>query len=173
MIRTARFLGGLLLVFALQVFAERVAPRAGTVVDLFVVVMVLNALDGNLVAGMLGGLAAGVAADSLGGAVYGLHGFAGTATGFLAAVVARQLVVQQLAIIGLLFAVAAVLDEVLVAILLRFLIADPPAPDLVLLGLRGASSAAIGVASLRIFDTFQGRFTHWRKTRRRRVKMAP
>ena len=121
---------------------------------------------------MFGGLAAGLAADALSGALYGLHGFAGTATGFLIALVARQLVLQQLAIIGLLFAVAGVFHEVLLAGLLRLLLPEPPAPDFAWVGLRAAVSATCGVVAIAAWGSLRRRFSNWRRGRRRRVKMG-
>lgn len=170
--RAVRFLLGLFAVFLLHLVAERFAPPVAGAIDLFVVLIVFNALDGDLPAGMLGGLVAGLAADTLSGALYGLHGFSGTLTGFLAAMVARQLVVQQPAIIGLLFAVAAVFHEVVLAGLLRLLVPQPPAPDFASVGLRGATSALIGAVALASWSVLRARFVNWRQTRRRRVKMA-
>ena len=94
--RAVRFGVALLFVFVVHLVAMRFLPSAARSIDLFLIVIAVNAIDGSLVAAMFGGLAAGLAADGLSGALYGLHGFAGTATGFLIALVARQLVLQQL-----------------------------------------------------------------------------
>ena len=76
------FLAGLFGALILHLVVLRVFPEALRFFDVFVVVLVLNALGGSSLSGMLGGLLVGLVADTVAGTFYGLHGVVGTALGY-------------------------------------------------------------------------------------------
>src|SRR6185369_5251891 len=83
----------------------RLFPVFPQVVDLFLVVVALNALSGNSLAGLLAGMVVGLLYDSLYSHLYGLYGFADTIVGYGTARLAQRLVIQRptgvLAVVGL------------------------------------------------------------------------
>lgn len=93
--RPLKFLGVLTLTVVAHSAMVRMAPGSVEGVDLFLVLIVLNALVGSSLAGLLGGAAAGLARDALSGSVFGLHGFAGTILGYAAARISQRLVVRR------------------------------------------------------------------------------
>jgi rod shape-determining protein MreD len=155
------FIGHLLLL--------RLSPDSSRWIDLFSVVIVLNALSGGPVGAMVGGSLAGLAEDAIAGLVYGLHGFAGTLTGFLVQQGSRLLTVQNGIMVAGIAALALLAQEVVIAALVRVLLADAQTPEplwvLVRAGTTGALAGAVFSASRRS----AGRFALWRRSRQRRV----
>lgn len=116
-------------------------------VDLFVVVVVLHALDGETLPGMFGGLAAGLLHDALSGGLYGLYGFADTLVGYGTARLAQRLVIQRsTGVFGVAAFAAAVQQAVLV--LLAFLLrTDPGLPQPGGVAVRALICGAAGMAA--------------------------
>ena len=79
--RHLKFTGGLLVALAVHLIGVQIYPNFSIAFDVFLVVLVFNALDGNLLAGMLGGLAAGLLADGVTGGLFGLFGVVDTIVG--------------------------------------------------------------------------------------------
>lgn len=108
---------GLVLVLLAHLVGARFIPGFADYADLFLVLAAYKALTGNLVVGMLAGAAAGLTHDVVTGGPYGLHGFADTAVGYLAAFAAQRLVIQRGFSVLLLFCVASSVQILILTVL--------------------------------------------------------
>lgn len=169
--RWLRLLLGLVLVSALHLVLLRLSPGVARALDLHTVLVVLVALEGGPMVGLVGGAIIGLGEDALVGSLYGLHGFANTIIGFLAARLARWVQTQQTSVLGLFFAAGVALKAAVMAGLLLVV-----APQLQLFRafevvVRVAASAAFGLLALLLTEHLRSRFGFWRSSRRRRVKL--
>ena len=114
-------------------------PRA---LDLFLVVTILSALRGNSAAGMLVGLAAGLTADTLSGAPFGLFGFLNTLVGYSTARVCQRLVIQRPSQVFLVSVTAVVLQQALLAVLALLLLDTGALPELVWIPIKAVTCGA-------------------------------
>ena len=169
--RALRFLAGLAGLFLVHVLAVRLIPGFALAIDLFVLILVFHALDGNTLAGMLGGLVVGLAEDSLSGGLYGLHGLAGTVVGYAAARAAQQLVVQQASVVGFFCAIGLVLHELLLTALSRMLFAEAPSPALAWVTVRASTTALLGMLLWVGRARLDRRLEVWRRDRQSRIRL--
>lgn len=171
MLRLAKFLAGVLLALAIELIAGQLHPSGAQAVEPLLVLIVLYAVEGNLVIGMLVGLVAGLVEDRAFSPLIGLHGFSGVLVGYLAARVARQVEIQHTAMIALVGFVAVPLRAVIEALLMRLLLATPPVPEpgwILTQALTTAALAALVVEGGRWAE----RRWHGYRRRRRRVSMG-
>lgn len=122
------FLITLVLALLLQLSLVRMVPALAGRLDFLLVVVILNALGGNSLAGLAGGLLCGLLSDALSGQLYGFYGFADTIVGYSAARIAQLLVTQRPAGLVLLSTGAAALQQVVLALLSLALVPDPELP---------------------------------------------
>lgn len=168
--RTLRFLLGLAAAVLVHALGSQVLPRFPSAVDLFLVLAVLHALDGRLIAGMLGGTVAGLTADGLSGGLFGLNGFVDTIIGYGAALAARRLVIQRASSIALVCAAATVAQQLLLMGLGLALIsqAHPPLTGWMLakVAVNGGLGAVLSVLGSRL----RVRYERWRQSRGSRLR---
>ena len=154
----------------LHVVGVSLFPQFSLAVDLFLVIAVFNAMDGNSAAGMFGGTAAGLVTDGLTGGYFGLFGIANTVVGYGTAITAQRLVIQRPASSLLVFAVAAAAQQlILLGISLLFLPgADLPQYSwiLVKVGTTGVLGGVFYLANRRM----RSRVEMWRRTRKTRIR---
>jgi rod shape-determining protein MreD len=143
-VRSIRFAAGLALAVLVYAAGVRIAPASVQAVDLFLVVAVLNALDGNAFAGLAGGLAAGLAQDALTGGLFGLYGFADTLIGYATARAAQRLVIERASGVLPVVAVATVVQQAVVVGLAWLLLPDPRFPDPRWLAVRALTCGLLG-----------------------------
>ncbi len=125
-----RFLAALALVALVHFAGTRLLPDFPRAIDLFLVATVLTAAGGDSMAGMLGGMVAGLTRDTLSGGLYGLHGFADTIIGYGTARTAQRLIFDRTGVILITLVIATFVQQgVLTALefglLERF---EPPDP---------------------------------------------
>jgi rod shape-determining protein MreD len=171
MLRAARFSAGLAIAFVVHLVLQRLIPESARWIDLFAVVIVLNALGSGPYGAMIGGSVAGLAEDALAGLVYGLHGFAGTLTGFLVVLGSRALTVQQGPVVAAMAALAVLVQEVVIALLVRLLLADAQAPEPRWILLRAAITGLLAGLLYAAGGRLTRRLSSWRIGRRRRVRI--
>ena len=104
--KVLRFVVLLTLVSLLHFLGTRVLPDFPRALDLFLVVTVVTAAGGSSLAGMLGGMSAGLVHDVVSGGLYGRLGFADTIVGYLTARVAQRLMFDRAGVILLTIVVA-------------------------------------------------------------------
>lgn len=145
--RGLRFAAALLAAVLLHVAAVRFFDGFFRVTDLFLVVVVFTALGGTLLAGMLGGLAAGLLTDTLTGGLYGMYGFADSIVGYGAAFAAHRLVIQRATAVWLVFSAAAAVQQTVVIGLSMVLLEDPALPGFLPVVLKVVVTGVLGAAS--------------------------
>lgn len=93
--KPALVVAGVLLALALQTTVAPFLFSQGGTIDLVLVVVVWTALQFGPAAGLLTGMAAGLAQDALSGGIIGVGGFAKTLVGFGAGVFGSQFIVTN------------------------------------------------------------------------------
>ncbi len=169
--KLAGYLAALFLAVVVHVVLQRFLPPVARVVDPFMVLVVVFALEAKPLGGMVAGTAAGWTKDALTGSFFGLHGVALTILGFVVARIARSVTANQPAVIGLLLAIGVLVESATLLILLRLLSRDAPPPELLWVGARAGITALIGVVVVLSAGRSLRRFEHWRRIRKRRVKL--
>lgn len=144
--RFLKFVAGLALAALLHFAGARVIPDFSQAVDLFLLVVALEARHGSPMAGMFAGLAAGLLADGLSGGPYGLYGFADTAVGFGIARAAQQLVVQRTTGLAGVFAAGAAAQQAILAALALVFRDHAELPDPLWLLVKVGTTALLGLA---------------------------
>jgi rod shape-determining protein MreD len=94
-VKAAAVLAGVLVALALQTTVAPFLFARGGTTDLVLVVVVWTALQFGPAAGLLTGMAAGLAQDALSGGIIGVGGFAKTLVGFMAGVFGSQFIVTN------------------------------------------------------------------------------
>jgi len=161
--RLVRLLAALALALAVTVAGARAVPGFPAWFDFFLVVTLSVARRGRPGQALGTGVAAGWIADALSGGPFGLHGLADSAVGYATALVAQRLVVERTSSLALVFAAGAAVQGGLLAALGRLVVPGGTAPSPLALGVRIATTAAIGVA----WNVIARR---WSTRRRRRRK---
>lgn len=121
-----RFTVALVLAALIHFYGVRLVPGFAAMVDLFIVAVVLNALRGNSLAGLAGGVVAGLVQDALAGGPYGLYGFADTLVGYATARVSQRLILQKASAALLAVVVATLVQLGVLAALTHFLLPARP-----------------------------------------------
>ena len=168
--RSLRFAMALAVATLLQVAGVSLFPQFFLTVDLFLVIVVFNAMDGNSAAGMFGGTVAGLVTDGLTGGYFGLFGIANTAVGYGTAITAQRLVIQRPASSLLVFAVAAAAQQLILLGISLLFVADAELPQyswiLVKVGTTGVLGGVLYLANRRM----RSRVEMWRRTRKTRIR---
>lgn len=139
-------------------------------VDLLLVVVVWIALASGPGAGQIVGMVAGFLADGLAGGLYGLQAIANTVVGYGAAVV-RQRVVLQRGVLILVFAGAALVQQLVVALLQFLLVAEPEVASLPSVLARVVATAAVGALLLSLEGRVQSGWRGWQRRRHSRLRL--
>jgi len=169
--RILRFAAGLVIATFVEVLGLRFFAPFCQVVDPFLILVVYTSLEAPPAWSMLGGSAAGLSQDALTGGLYGLHGFADTLVAWIAARLKQHVVIQRPRQVGLLFALAAGLQQALLAVL-QFL--TVPGSELPGPGTTAAKIAAAGLLGAGLFvatGRLRGGIGEWRRRRSRRLKI--
>lgn len=123
--RWIRFAIGVLLALTLQSLLESLVPNAVAYFDPYIIVVVYYASGGNLTGTILAGLTAGFVQDAFSAAIFGLHAFSLTLSGYLVAFVYSRLLLRGTPAIGMAIFLCVVLGEVTTGVLLRILVLHP------------------------------------------------
>jgi rod shape-determining protein MreD len=145
-------------------------PWFSQAVDLFLVILVFHAMDGNTSAGMLGGCAAGLLTDALTGSPFGLFSLADTVVGYGTAVTAQRLVIQRASSSLLVFSLGAAAQQVLVLGISLLLLPDPEVPEIAWVTVRVATSGILGLGLYLSSTRARGKLDEWRRTRTAKIR---
>lgn len=142
-------------------------PSFGRLVDVFLVVVVLYALEASSLASLFAGLLVGLLHDTLTSGPYGLFGFADTIVGYATARLAQRLVIQRSTGVLALVSFSAVAQQAIVAGLAFLLLPAPELPNPVWVAVRAGVCGLLGMS---IYVTMD----RWRKAAdtRRRGRMS-
>jgi rod shape-determining protein MreD len=171
-VRAGRFAVALALAALLHAAGVRLHPSFAQAVDLFLVLVVLHALDGDSRAGLLGGLAAGTVHDALAGGLFGLFGFADTIVGYGVARLSQRLVIERPSGVLPVAAVAAVVQQAVAVGLAVVLLPDPRLPDPGWLAVRAATSGVLGTALFALGRWWRGGADRRRQRKRERIQLS-
>jgi len=169
--RTARFLLGLLAVTAFQILGQKLFPQFFELVDLFLVLVVYNALVVGPVGSMAGGSVAGLAHDALTGGLFGLFGFADTLVGWAAARLRQRLVVRQPAQVAMLFALAAAVQQLAVVVVTVLMLPSSDFPSPSTMVVRMVTTAGIGTLVFVVAGRSQLYYARWKQNRHKRLRI--
>jgi rod shape-determining protein MreD len=126
---------------------QQLFPGFARAIDVFVVVVVLHALAGNSLSGMLVGLSVGLLYDTLTNGPFGLFGFADTMIGYGTARLAQRLVIQRATGVLAVVSFATVLQQAVLVAVTFLLLPDPALPDPVWVAVKAGACGAIGMAA--------------------------
>lgn len=165
-----RFLIALLAAAGLHFVIGQISPDLTMAADLFLVLVVLVGLEGDLLLGLAAGLIAGLVTDAVTGGLYGLHGFADTIVGYGTAFAAQRLVIRRPPGVFLMFALAAAAQQAILVGLVVLLLSDPALPDLRWTLTKVAVTGVLGVVFVLIRGSWTGRMERWRRSRTSKLK---
>ena len=169
--RGLRFAAALLVATLVHLLGVGLWSGFGLVFDLFLVLAIFNALDGDTFAGLVGGLVAGLIGDAVTGGLYGLHGLADTIVGYGTAFATQRLVVQRPPSVFLVFSLAAALQQLVLATVTLLLLPDPELTAYPWVIAKVASTAVLGVLLFIARREMQARVALWKRTRTARVRL--
>jgi rod shape-determining protein MreD len=168
-VRALRFVLALAAALLAHLLLVALVPPAARIVDPFLLAIVYTAMTTRPGAAAASGAAVGLVHDALTGGLYGLHGFTGTVVGFVMARTARLIDLQKSYYIGLYFACAVLIQQLVLQGLLFLLVQRAEVFSPLDLGLRvvlGAPAGALLVASTeRLGETLRS----WRSRRRAEI----
>lgn len=168
--RSLRFAAALAAAVLLHVAGVSLFPQFSLAVDLFLVIVVFNAMDGNSVAGMFGGMVAGLVADGVTGGYFGLFGLANTVIGYGTALTAQRLVIQRPASSFLVFAVAAAAQQLILLGTTLLFLTDTEIPQYSWILVKVATTGVLGGVLYLANRRMRSRVELWRRTRRTRIR---
>ena len=165
-----RFAAAIIAAVVLHSVGARLWGDFPSAVDLFLVVVVMRALGSSVLTGLLGGLAAGLVADSFTGSLYGLNGFADTILGYSTAYAAHRFVIQRATSVFVLFSLAAALQRGILIGLALVIAPESSIPSffwsLVAVGTTGLLGTVLWASSRRL----SGRWRIWKSFRSSRLQ---
>lgn len=167
--RVLRFSIGLLVALLVHLAGMRLVPHFSLAVDVFLVVLVTKALDGDVVAAIVAGAVVGLFQDTLGGTLYGMFGVADTIVAYATALLAQKVVIQRMSGVVLAFVAAAATQQALLALLAFVLFPDPELPRVGWVALRIAVTALLGGVVFIASRQWRQRYDSWRRNRTARV----
>jgi rod shape-determining protein MreD len=166
-----RFLLGLVAATTLLALGQHVTHGFASWFDPFLVLTIYQGLRHGPAASALGGTATGLLQDTLTAGLFGLHGFANTAVGYLVSWVRQRFVIQQPAQVGILCFLAAAFQTLLLALLQVSMVADGELPDpwstLIRMTTTGILGAVVFDLAGRLFEWER----RWRERRGRRLRL--
>jgi rod shape-determining protein MreD len=169
--RALQFAGALVAALLLHLVGTRLVPEWPLAVDLMLLVVVFNALDGRTFSGLMGGLLAGWVTDALTGQAFGLFGLVDTIIGYSAAFAVQRIVIQRPAGAALLFSLAAACQQGLVLGLSLLLLSAPEIPAYPWLLVKAAVTGVLGGLVFFARQRVLSSVDLWRHTRQTRIRL--
>ena len=165
--QSLKLLAGIALAALAHFVGMSLFPRFGEAVDVFLVVVALNALRGNSLSGLLVGLLVGLLHDTLSSGPFGLLGFADTIAGYVTARLAQRLIIQRATGVLAVVSFVSVLQQAVVTGLAFLLLPNPEVPSPLWVAVRAGACGLAGMAAYVVGS-------HWRRSAeaRRRGRMS-
>ena len=165
--RAAKLFAALAFAVLLHLLGTRLMPSLPLRLDVFLVIVALQALDGSSLTAVLFGLLVGLLQDTLTSGPFGLFGFADTAVAYGMARLAQRLVIQRASGVFAVVCFASLLQQVILAALAFLLMPNPSLPEpLAILEQASIKAVACGVLGMLLY-VGAGRFRSAVETRRR------
>ena len=144
--QTLKLLAAIALAALVHFIGMSISPLFGRVIDIFLVLVALNGLDGSSLSALLVGLLVGLLQDSLTSGPFGLFGFADTIVGYVTARLAQRLVIQRATGVLAVVSFASVLQQALVTGLAFLLLPAPELPNPIWAAVRAGACGLLGMA---------------------------
>ena len=136
----------------------------------FLVLALAWAFGASPLTGLVAGLVTGLAADAFSGGLYGLNGFANTLVGYLTAVAVLNLAKLNTSGAAIVYALAAVVQQLVLIVLALLLLPHPEPPALVAVLWKVVFTSALG-AGIFLSQRFLVRLSgKWRQARESRLR---
>ena len=166
-----KFLVALGAAYLVHLVGVSVWPLLPRVVDPFLLVVVWYSMRTGPVGAELIGTATGLVQDGISGGLFGLHAFADTLVGYGVALAAQRIVVGQQAARVLVFACAAVLQQLVLAGLLRALVGgNAPLPSVGAFIGKVLMTALLGAALIGMESRARTQWSSWQRRRSRTLR---
>ena len=170
--RSLKFAIAVLVAVLLHFLGLRLWPQFALAFDLFLVVVVWNSLGGDTLAGLLGGMAAGLVADSVSGGLFGLNGMVDTIIGYSTAYAAQRLVFQRATGVLLIYLLASAAQQAMLMSIALLLLPAPEFPEVPWLLVRAGTTAVLGVMLHVARNRLKGRMESWRRSKGSRIRFG-
>ena len=144
--QSVKLLAATLLAALVHFVGVRLWPDFARAIDVFLVVVALQGLEGSSLSALLAGMLVGLLQDTLTSGPFGLFGFADTIIGYVTARLAQRLVIQRPTGVLALVSFASVLQQAIVLALAFVLLPSPETPSPVWTAIRAASCGVLGMA---------------------------
>jgi rod shape-determining protein MreD len=167
-----KLLGAIAVAVLVHLAGVRMFPGFVQVVDVFLVVVVLHALEGNTLTGLLVGLFVGLLHDTLTNGPFGLFGFADTIIGYGTARLAQRLVIQRATGVFAVASFAAALQQAILVVLVVLLLPDPALPDPVWVVVKAGVCGVIGMAAHIVARRWRRSSESRRRSRMSRLRLG-
>ena len=148
-----RFLVILTITIVLHSLLDNFAPRALARLDLYVILIVYFAMDGQLTRVIVAGVIAGLTQDAFAGTIFGLHAFALTLTGYLVALLNTKIVLRGAIAFGPCLAGAVLVNEIVILFLIRLLLSQRIGPVQAGVPYTIVVTSAVGVLAYQILES--------------------
>ncbi|HEX7182360.1 MAG TPA: rod shape-determining protein MreD [Thermoanaerobaculia bacterium] len=142
--RALKLIGALAAALLIHLVGMRLTPAFSQAVDVFLIVVVLYALEADSFTALFVGLLVGLAHDTLTGGPFGLFGFADTIVGYGTARLAQRLVIQRATGVLALVSFAAVAQQAIVVGLAFLLLPAQELPSPVWVAVRAGACGLLG-----------------------------
>lgn len=167
-----RLIVGLVIATLLRSAIGAVLPAAVELVDPFIVVVVWLSVGRSPLAAQLIGLAVGLSTDVFAGGPFGLHGFADTAVGYTVARFAQHLLMRQPRTLALVFALAVVAQQTLIAALEVLLVPVAVVPSPTSVAIRIVLTTLLGLAWLQVEGAGTASLERQRRERASKLRLG-
>jgi rod shape-determining protein MreD len=171
-VRILKFFLAVAAALLIHLVGVQLFPAFPRFLDVFVVVVVLNALTGDSLGALLGGLLVGLLQDTLAGGLYGLYGIADTIVGYATARLAQRLVIQRATGVLGIVSFAAALQQVILVALSFLLLPDAILPNPLGVAMKAAISGAAGMLAYVAGSRWRRGYESRRRGRMSRLRLS-
>ena len=160
----------LLVAYLVHLVGLWITPFFPRLVDPFLLVIVWFALRTNPVGAQLIGAGTGLLQDALSGGLFGLHAFADTLVAYGVSLAAQRVVVGQQAVRVLIFAAAALLQQLVLIALLVAMLDKPPLPTVGTVIAKVITSSLLGAIFISTEARARTQWSSWQRRRSRQLR---
>lgn len=168
--RLLKLIGALVLCISLHAVGVHLTETFSRAVDLLLVLTVARALRSTPVTAMLIGALAGWLLDGLSGGPLGLYGIADTVTGFVTAVAAQRLVIERGPGVFAAAAVAALVQQLVLAALAALFLPTAETPSLAWAAVKMLTTGVLVVLGRGLASRLGHRWGELRRARSSRLR---
>ena len=170
--RALKLFGGLAAALLVHFAGMQLYADFGRLIDVFLVVVVLYALEGETLSGLFVGFFIGLLHDTLTGGPFGLFGFADTIVGYGTARLAQHLVIQRATgVLGVVTFASAAQQAVVVG-LAFLLLPEPSLPEPLWVAVKAIACGLLGMAAYVAGRRWRSGMDSRRRNRMNRLRLG-